>query len=154
VSAVQVPHGVSLLGWSIFQNTMNSFLKLNLNSVYKITTNHRQNVLLIFKFSSTLSYYTVGDTVVGRTALKLNSGRLGGWLEGETRRDILRQVSARARHSLRKLDNETEFFFGNAGFFSEVFGENSGMISFGKLRRARRAALEASLEHAGMTRRP
>ena len=39
--------------------------------------------------------YTVGDTLVGRTVLKLNSGpgslRLGGWLdsEGEARHDVL-----------------------------------------------------------------
>jgi hypothetical protein len=40
--------------------------------------------------------------------------------------------------------NETGFFFKYTGFFSKLFGEKSGKISFGKLRRARRAAREAS----------
>jgi hypothetical protein len=34
----------------------------------------------------TFGKYTVGDTLVGKTVLKLNSGSLGGWLEGEARR--------------------------------------------------------------------
>ncbi len=37
--------------------------------------------------------YTVGDTVLGRTVLKLNSGRLGGWLEGEARRSATGKVA-------------------------------------------------------------
>ena len=63
----------------------------------------------------TFGKYTVGDTLVGRTVLKLNSGRLGGWLEGEARRSATGKVAhsqswafgswsrfARACHSLQK----------------------------------------------------
>ena len=39
--------------------------------------------------------YTVVDTLVGREILKLNSGSLGGWLEGEARRSILRKFTPR-----------------------------------------------------------
>ena len=39
--------------------------------------------------------------LVGEAVPKLNFGRLGGWLEGESRRSSLRKF-ARARHSVRK----------------------------------------------------
>ena len=47
-------------------------------------------------FAVHCSWYTVGEAVP-----KLNFGRLGGWLEGESRRSSLRKF-ARARHSVRK----------------------------------------------------
>ncbi len=47
------------------------------------------NVLPILTFGK----YTVGDTLVGRTVLKLNSGRLGGWLESEARRSATGKVA-------------------------------------------------------------
>jgi hypothetical protein len=59
-------------------------LKLNLNPMYKFTTNLH---ILPFK---------VVDTLVGRAAPKFNLGRVGGWLEGEARRNILRKVRAEA----------------------------------------------------------
>jgi hypothetical protein len=53
----------------------------------------------------TFGKYTVGNTLVGRTVLKLNSGRLGGWLEGEARRSILRKVRAEARGPATRCEN-------------------------------------------------
>jgi hypothetical protein len=55
----------------------------------------------------TFGKYTVGDTLVGRTVLKLNSGRLGGWLEGEARRSILRKVRAEARGPATRCENRS-----------------------------------------------
>ncbi len=46
-------------------------------------------------------------------------------------------------------DTKTGFFSRITGFFSRNSREKSGMISFGKLRRARRAALEASPRRDG-----
>jgi hypothetical protein len=63
----------------------------------------------------TFGKYTVGDTLVGRTVLKLNYGRLSGWLEIGSRGNAGRKVVhsptivfgtckkfARACHSLQK----------------------------------------------------
>jgi hypothetical protein len=52
----------------------------------------------MYKFTTNLHIlpFKVVDTLVGRAAPKFNLGRVGGWLEGEARRNILRKVRAEA----------------------------------------------------------
>ena len=52
------------------------------------------------------------------------------------------------------LYNKTGFFSRITGFFSRISREKSGMISFGKLRRALRASLEVSPGRAGIFQVP
>jgi hypothetical protein len=78
----------------------------------------------------------------------LNYSKLGPYVNSKiASQGINSQLLIMARMCF--VDNETEFFSIFAGFFSRNSREKSGAFSFGKLRRARRAALEPSPGRAG-----